>query len=416
MEKTSANGWLNLWVPSDNRWHRKFCCISGKSFLISKRPNEKEENKIILSNDTKVHIDNDQSTLKFSIISHDNKEYMFSTSDFSNFNSWVTRITSKTFEESNLSMKNFEIISVIGRGCYGKVMLCRKRDNNQLIAIKSIHKNKLIQKNNVNMVLSEKNILSTIKHPFIVKLLYTFQSETKVYFALEYCPGGDMFFQLQNRKSFSIHDVMIYVAEIALALDSLHKNGIVYRDIKPENIVLDENGHVKIVDFGFSKFINDDLTSTFCGSVEYLAPEIIERKPYGKEVNWWALGALAYELLFGYPPFMNDNKFKLMNMIVNSEIIFPYNTDPKIQKLLRGLLNKDPKTRFKFEDLMKCDFFHGYDFGYFINKKIAPEFVPSLSYPLDTYNFAPEFTNEDPFDSDGTPVMENHDFDDFNIF
>lgn len=414
MDKPLLEGWLHVIHQGANVWQRMYCKIVGQSFLISKQPNDKPEFDIKLNKETHLSSNSQLNPQTFTLSNTNTNTISFSSPELQKIESWIFATKSIVLSNANLSMDMFEIISVIGRGFYGKVMLCKRKDTNELFAIKSIHKNFLVERNKVAIAFTERNTLSMIKHPFIISLKFTFQSPSKVYFGLEYAPGGDLFYHLRNMKNFTLHDVRIYVAELALALDSLHKIGVVYRDMKPENIVLDELGHVKLVDFGFSKLINDDPTSTVCGSAEYLAPEVVERKSYGMEIDWWALGAIAYEMVYGSPPFTSDNKATLFSMIANAKIMFPNGSDPKVQAFIKGLLNRDPQKRFKLEDLKKCEFFADLNFDDVYHKKVSPIFVPVVINQTDTFNFAPEFTNEDPLDSDGAYVSDSSDFEGFS--
>ena len=178
---------------------------------------------------------------------------------------WVLALRGCTFVNPDISMAQFNILAVLGRGYYGKVMLCENKTTKEIYAIKTIHKSRLIQSNKVHTVIAERNILTKAQHPFIVSLKFAFQTPSKFYLGLEYAPGGELYFHLQRRGTFPKKDVCLYMAEIALALDYLHKNNILYRDIKPENILLDEKGHIKITDFGLSKFLHYDTRDKCCG-------------------------------------------------------------------------------------------------------------------------------------------------------
>lgn len=179
---------------------------------------------------------------------------------------WVLAIRGCAFpQQAPLSMDNFDIIAVIGRGFYGKVMLCQHSETHERVAVKSIRKSTLFQTNKVHTVLSERNVLSRVNHPFIVSLKFAFQTPAKFYLGLEYAPGGELFHYMQTEGCLSLEDIRLYMAEICLALDYLHSHGIIYRDLKPENVLLDADGHVKLTDFGLAKTLRGELwTATFC--------------------------------------------------------------------------------------------------------------------------------------------------------
>lgn len=193
------------------------------------------------------------------------------------------------------------MIRVIGRGSYGKVCLVQFKKTNDLYAMKSLKKNVLLDEDQVESTLLEKKILQSIDHPFLVGMVFCFQTEERVYFVLPFIRGGELFQHLRQNKYFPEEKVKFYAAIIGLSLEYLHKKGIIYRDIKPENILLDEDGYLKLIDFGMAKILKDDeITNSFCGTPEYLAPEIITGEGHNRMADWWSYGTLVYEMLFWY--------------------------------------------------------------------------------------------------------------------
>jgi RAC serine/threonine-protein kinase len=215
-----------------------------------------------------------------------------------------------------LTPDDFYFYKVLGKGNYGKVMLATKKTEPDVYyAVKIIKKSCLIDEESLEHVLSENRVLQTLDHPFLVKLYSSFQTKDRLYFVMEYVRGGELFFHLGREKRFTEERAMFYAAEILLALHYLHSKGIVYRDLKLENLLLDEKGHIKITDFGLCKegiSTERDKTSTFCGTPEYLAPEILEEENYGKSVDWWALGVVLYEMLIGRVRFIIFYNFSLL--------------------------------------------------------------------------------------------------------
>jgi serine/threonine protein kinase len=256
--------------------------------------------------------------------------------------------------------------------------------------------------------------LGRLSHPFIVSLCFAFQTPEKFYLGLEYLPGGELFHHFRDRSRLDMDAVRYYVAEIALALDYLHANGVIYRDLKPENVLLGADGYVKLTDFGLSKEI-DSQTGTFCGTPEYVAPEVIRHEAYGFAIDWWALGILSYELIFGVTPFFHRNRSRMFGEIQNRDPSFPEGTDPVIVRLIRGLLAKDPNQRFGFEQIRTDAFFAGLSFQDVLEKKIEMAFVPIVSGAKDASNFDTEFTSETAMDSFGTPPAESADVDGFSF-
>merc|ERR1712093_665410 len=213
--------------------------------------------------------------------------------------------------------------------------------------MKMLRKENLVKRNQVEHTRAERSVLETATHPFIVNLVYAFQTPRKLYFVLEYCPGGELFFHLSRAGRFSEGRCRFYASEILLAIEYLHRLNIVYRDLKPENVLLDSDGHVKITDFGLSKEgISDNVgAKSMCGTPEYLAPEILDKKGHGKAVDWYSLGALMYEMLTGLPPFYTRDREKLFERIRRGELQYPTYVTPVAKTILQSLLQRDPDRR-----------------------------------------------------------------------
>jgi serum/glucocorticoid-regulated kinase 2 len=302
----------------------------------------------------------------------------------------------------NVGVNDFKIINVIGRGSYGKVCLVQFKKTNKLYAMKSLKKDVLLDEDQVENTLLEKDILQSINYPFLVRMEFCFQTEERVYFVLPFIRGGELFKHLRQNKYFPEEKVKFYAAIIGLSLEYLHKKGIVYRDIKPENILLDEDGYLKLIDFGMAKILKDgEYTNSFCGTPEYLAPETITGEGYNIMADWWSYGTLIYEMLFGIPPFFCENVEKMFELITKSELKFPkkIKTSEEAKDLLGKLLTKNQKERFGinggFGEIKKHPFFKGIDFKAIESKKIKAPFKPALENSFDVKNFDEEFTSED---------------------
>ncbi|KAH0786081.1 AGC family protein kinase [Histomonas meleagridis] len=305
-------------------------------------------------------------------------------------------------KRKKVSLNDFTMIRVIGKGQYGKVTLVRYEENGQLYALKSMHKSKIAKDNYIQQIMSEREILLNNQHPFLVSAHFTFQTKTNVFIVLDYVPGGELLNRLRIEGRFSERRTQLYAAEILLGIEHLHNHGIIYRDLKPENILVDADGHLKITDFGFAKNIENDennSTKTFCGTLGYLAPEVIRQKPYTKSVDWWAFGIILYEMLCGHSPFESCNQSELMNMILFSPIDFPSYLSSTSIDLIQKLLNRDNKKRIgsgptDAEEIKQHPFFKGLNWENVLEKKTRPQWVPSIVDSFDTSNFDCKFTSE----------------------
>uniref|UniRef100_A0AAY4DY77 Ribosomal protein S6 kinase n=1 Tax=Denticeps clupeoides TaxID=299321 RepID=A0AAY4DY77_9TELE len=296
----------------------------------------------------------------------------------------------------------FELLKVLGQGSFGKVFLVRKivgPDAGQLYAMKVLKKASLKVRDRVRTKM-ERDILVEVNHPFIVKLHYAFQTEGKLYLILDFLRGGDVFTRLSKEVMFTEEDVKFYLAELALALDHLHNLGIVYRDLKPENILLDEAGHIKLTDFGLSKesVDQDKKAYSFCGTVEYMAPEVVNRRGHTQSADWWSLGVLMFEMLTGTLPFQGKDRNETMNMILNPQW---YDFEPYIMSLCVGA---GPDG---VEEIKRHAFFSTIDWNKLYRRELQPPFKPAAGKPDDTFCFDPEFTAKTPKDSPGIPPSAN---------
>ncbi|KAG0002137.1 hypothetical protein BGZ80_002965 [Entomortierella chlamydospora] len=303
-----------------------------------------------------------------------------------------------------LTIDSFDLLKVIGKGSFGKVMQVRKRDTSRIYAMKILRKAHIISRSEVNHTLAERTVLAQINNPFIVPLKFSFQSPEKLYLVLAFVNGGELFHHLQREGRFSEERSRFYAAELLCALECLHGFNVVYRDLKPENILLDYTGHIALCDFGLCKLgmTETETTNTFCGTPEYLAPELLLGKGYTKTVDWWTLGVLLYEMLTGLPPFYDENIHEMYRKILQDELRFPDEVSAEARLLLSELLTRDPNQRLGNSGssaIKQHVFFKPISFPHLMAKKIQPPFKPSVSSATDTSNFDEEFTSEEPLDS-----------------
>eukprot|EP01090_Pellita_catalonica_P021908 TRINITY_DN8329_c0_g1_i1.p1 TRINITY_DN8329_c0_g1~~TRINITY_DN8329_c0_g1_i1.p1 ORF type:complete len:424 (-),score=99.66 TRINITY_DN8329_c0_g1_i1:58-1329(-) len=300
---------------------------------------------------------------------------------------------------------DFELLMVVGKGSFGKVFQVKKKnepEKGKIFAMKVLRKEAIFARKQVAHTKAEKTILSKIQHPFIIRMHWAFQTEQKLYMILDYINGGELFFHLKNDHRFSEDRVRLYVAEMALALSHLHSLDIVYRDLKPENILIDNQGHIVITDFGLSKEIDPgEGTQTFCGTPEYLAPEVLRGEGHGTAVDWWSLGTLMFEMLTGLPPFYSQNINIMYQKILTAELTFPSNTtiSKDARKLLEGLLTRDPTKRLNAEQVKAHAFFKSIDWDKCYRREIEPPFKPSVKSEASTDNIDKVFTSEKAIDS-----------------
>ncbi len=311
-------------------------------------------------------------------------------------------------ETSDVGPEDFQLLKVIGRGSFGKVMMVKKvgdKDKNRTYAMKVLRKDAIIKRNQVEHTKAEREILEEIKHPFLMGLHFAFQTDTKLYLVMDYLTGGELFFHLKNERRFSESRTKFYTAEIALGLGHLHSRNIIYRDLKPENILLDCTGHIKLTDFGLSKrYVDGTQANTFCGTPEYLAPEVVTGVGHGKEVDWWSLGILLFEMLVGLPPFYSENVNLMYEFIQKAELRIPSFVSPRARVLITGLLQRDPVDRLGYgqedvEQIKVVEFFSEISWERLLRREIKPEFVPKVRGTTDTNYFDTEFTNEPVVDS-----------------
>jgi len=293
---------------------------------------------------------------------------------------------------------SFEMLTISGKGSFGKVVQVRQKTTGDVYAMKILNKKNIVDRGEVEHTKTERNILMRINHPFLMKIHYSLQKPDKLYLVMDFTNGGELFYHLQSERRFSPERSRFYAAEIVMGLEHLHKNGIIYRDLKPENLLLDASGHIKMTDFGLSKenLANDDRTNTFCGTPEYLAPEVLDGKDYNKAVDWWSLGTLIYEMLTGLPPFYDEDVQKMYNLKMTAELTIPDYVDDKAKDIMRKFLDRNPSTRLQDADAIKAHpYFKGMDWDKIYRREVPPPYIPSVSSKDSTKMIDRNFVNMD---------------------
>ena len=305
--------------------------------------------------------------------------------------------------KSKYNIDDFKLLKVLGKGAFGKVMLVAAKDSGKLYAMKSLSKAVLAERGEVVHTKTERKTLVDTHHPFLVHLHFAFQSPAKLYLVMDYCNGGELFFHLKQAGRFGEPRAMLYAAEIASALEHLHAKKVIYRDLKPENVLLDHEGHIRVTDFGLAKDAMelDDQTHTFCGTPDYLAPEVIKNAGHGRGVDWWSLGTMIYEMLSGLPPFYSENFNIMYDRILRAPLAFsPENCfTATARDLLEGLLQKEPEKRLGSgesdgAELRTHAWFAPIDWEKLLARELRPEFRPNVQGATDTSNFDEEFTSQ----------------------
>ncbi|KAL4915288.1 kinase-like domain-containing protein [Aspergillus aurantiobrunneus] len=303
-----------------------------------------------------------------------------------------------------MTTDDFDPLLCLGKGSFGTVLLVRHALTGKLYAQKQFKKASItVHKKLVEQTKTERTILESVnRHPFVVKLFYAFQDHERLYLVLEYAQGGELFSHLAMERMFDEDSAAFYMAEMVLALEHLHQNvGVIYRDLKPENCLLDREGHLLLTDFGLSKIAvdDDDRCNSSLGTIEYMAPEVIQGKPYGKACDWWSLGALGYDLLTGSPPFKANNHAKLQEKILKQKLALPYYLGPDAKDLLIRLLRKEPSKRLGYhmpkdlQTIKKHRFFRKIDWRALERRSLTPPIVPVVTDPALAENFSTDFTS-----------------------
>ena len=353
------------------------CCEKKKPEQLLEKSIEQNKDEVLNISDTETKLDNSQN--------EENNAELEQTINI------------------KVTFNDFEPLKLLGRVSFGEVLLVRLKANQKVYAMKILSKNLLKIKRQQIHTKTERDLMVKINCPFIVNIKSAFQDIAKLYIVSEFMQGGDMFYHMHDGKIiiFNNDKTRFYIMELVLALEFLHKNNMVYRDLKPENILLDAKGHIKLTDFGLSKILEteSDKAFTICGTPQYLAPEILQKKGYNKAVDWWSLGCVMYEMLTGKIPFAIKRGVKLNMKIYEQGVKYPDHLYKNAKDLIKKLLVIDPNERLGSgpdgsENIKKHPFFKGINWNDAYQRKIKPPFIPKLKNDTDLRYFDTMFTEE----------------------
>ncbi|PWN20665.1 kinase domain protein [Microstroma glucosiphilum] len=333
--------------------------------------------------------------------------------DVSNLPSRLDFLRPPSLSPPDIRLRHFDVIGTLGKGTFGQVLLVRFKglaatEPRSYFALKAMNKRDIVRMRQVEHVNSEKDIMRKIRHPFIISCHLTFQDSKCVYLLMDFAKGGEIFSHLRRVKRFPVDVTRFYIANVVLMLEHLHSKDIVYRDLKPENLLLDDHGYLKLADFGFAKELSG-RTYTLCGTPPFLAPEVISGSGHGKAADWWALGILMYELLCGYPPWHSESALGTYDLILQGRLVFPSNIDFLAQDLIRSLLSSDLTRRLGnlaggSADVKGHAFFAKVDWTQLVNKVIPAPIVP-VTMPLAEGSLLSNFDTYDAPNPESFPAL-----------
>ncbi|XP_076874560.1 protein kinase C delta type-like [Brachyhypopomus gauderio] len=310
------------------------------------------------------------------------------------------RPPSRISHQTRITAEHFTFLNVLGKGAYGKVFLAELKGSEACFAVKALRKDVVLKNDNVEYTMVEKRVLTLAWDcPFLTHLYSTFQTKEHLFFVMEYLNGGDLMFHLMEKGCFDLARATFYAAEIVCGLQFLHGKGIIYRDLKLDNVLLDGDGHIKIADFGMCKenVFGNDLATTFCGTLSYIAPEILLEKRYSFSVDWWSFGVLLYGMLLGHPPFGGEDEGELLECIRSGPVYFPRSITVPAKNMLKQLLEQDPSHRLGVEgNIRSQSFFKTINWSALERREIEPPYKPKVTSPNDCRNFDQEMLDQKP--------------------
>lgn len=437
---TGKSGWIQKEGEKVMSWKKRYLSIEPENARISYyiKDNKKEKKGDILLKtikDVRPEKDYKGKKLVFGIHTTVGRIYYIQGSDEENVASWVNAIKdainpkttttqpqqSQIQQPTNAQLNSnnhqqpqnqqnqvvtkqtteddFVQLKVIGRGGFGKVLLVRKKDNGQVYAMKILRKGVIAARGEIEHTRTERSVLARVDSPFLAKLHYSFQNDENLFLVMDFINGGELFHHLSNDKRFTEDRTRFYSAQIVLGIEYLHNIGVIYRDLKPENLLLSAKGNIVMTDFGLSKQglqAADSRTATFCGTPEYLAPEIIKGEEYTKAIDWWSVGTIIYEMLTGLPPFYTEDEENMYTKIMTADLEFPSFLSYDVTDLISKFLRRDPSQRLQQASEIKAQpWFSSIDWEKLARLELEPPFKPNVKSLDDVSQIDDDFLNED---------------------
>eukprot|EP01101_Sappina_pedata_P001269 TRINITY_DN1136_c0_g1_i1.p1 TRINITY_DN1136_c0_g1~~TRINITY_DN1136_c0_g1_i1.p1 ORF type:complete len:450 (-),score=186.59 TRINITY_DN1136_c0_g1_i1:134-1483(-) len=400
-------GFLTKEGGSYRSWKRRWCVLKNGELNYSKSQKGSSLGSIDLHSAGAIEVTSSRPSKRNCFhITTPKRDYFVCADTESERDSWIKELcmerdrcqgklavapaaaasTPAVAKSNKVVLEDFEMLLLIGKGSFGKVVQVRKKDTCKIYAMKILNKDMILERQELEHAKAEKSVLQKLVHPFLVNLNYSFQTPDKLYLVMDFVNGGELFFHLQKDKRFSEERARFYLAEILCGLEYLHANGVIYRDLKPENLLLTSDGHICMTDFGLAKeglVCDDARTQTFCGTPEYLAPEVLNGEDYGKAVDWWSYGTLMYEMLSGLPPFYCEDVQKMYQKIINAPLEFSSIFTPASRSLLQGLLERSPEKRLADPKMIRAHlWYESIDWEKLESKEILPPFIPPVKDEL----------------------------------
>jgi serine/threonine protein kinase len=366
-------GDLDLRLDPSHDWDSYYCHLDNAKLTVFQNLIMDVAIKcVMIGPSIRIQTDGTPNALFFDIYDGDSFVLGVCAADPPTSRRWIETIRTISIPQPRMSIDCFHVVRVLGRGSLGKIVLAENLESKELFAIKSIPKGNLAGSDSRKSAVAERNLLMCIKHPFIVQLKFAFQTSKKFYLGLEYVPGGKLSRFMEHMGRISNMNARLCVAEITLALMHLHSIGVLYRDLTPDHVLIDEEGHVRLTGFALAKAFSQSSsrsTSSFCGNQRYLAPEMFMGSGYSVGIDWWALGIILCEMVTGMHPFAAPTEPQMINGIMMEDPNIPPFVDKKIASVIRGLLKKNPDERMGSDELTASPLFAGFDWDYVSEKR-----------------------------------------------